>query len=358
MRAIDAFAGPGGWSQACRNLGIYEDGIELDKDARETRAAAGFSTVHDDVTTFAMDPFYDGLIASPPCPTFSQAGKGQGREEFDILLRAIKIISAGEWPADLLATCKDPRTALCAQPLRLALEGMPLWIAFEQVPTVLPVWEAMTAELESHGYHTWTGKLYAEQYGTAQTRTRAVLLARLDGPVQRPVPTHSRYHARSPERLDEGVDPWISMATCLEWGMTRRPATTVVARTHVDEKSSGGVRALDGGSGARTTYRRAIESGEWVFNRPSPTIVGSFRPEIVAAPGWRKAGDAPRQSTPGSVQIEIWEAGLLQDFPREFPWRGSRSKQFQQVGNAVPVKLAEACLTAVTTHIPARENAA
>lgn len=351
MRAIDAFAGPGGWSQACKNLGIIEDGIELDKDARATRDAAGFSTVHDDVRSFEMSGFYDGLIASPPCPTFSQAGKGQGREEFELLKRAIKIISTGEWPADLLATCQDDRTALCAQPLRLTLEGMPLWVAFEQVPTVLPVWEAMGEAMSEHGYHVWTGKVHAEQYGTAQTRTRAVLLARLGGPVGRPEPTHSKYHPRSPERLDEGVNPWISMAECLGWGMTHRPAMSIPAAN----SAGGGPRFMDGGSGARRAVRAEYDAGRWtgkvptwVFNRPSPTIVGSFRPEVVAAPGWRKAGDGPRQNTPDSVIVEVWEAGLLQDFPQDFPWQGARTKKFQQVGNAVPVRLAEACIREVT----------
>jgi len=84
------------------------------------------------------------------------------------------------------------------------------------------------------------------------------------------------------------------------------------------------------------------EPPEWVFERPATTIVGSWHPDLVAAPGWRT--EVSRYQTPGSVRVTVGEAAVLQTFPADYPWQGNKGKQFLQVGNAVPPTLAEAVL--------------
>lgn len=372
MDAVDLFAGPGGWDLAARALGIEVTGVEFDKWACRTRRAAGLPTVEGDVRDYGPADFLlpDGLIGSPPCPTFSMAGRGSGRRELDLVLAGIEALVHRE----TLPEFSDERTGLTLEPLRWALEahrmGVPFqWIVLEQVPTVLPVWEAMARVLRDLGYSVVTGNLRAEQYGVPQTRRRAVLAARRDGHEARlPTPTHSRYHLRAPERLDEGVLPWVSMAEGLGWGFARRPSYTVVSNGH---RSATG--AEWGGRQVRETMLSAAESGDpgtWVpggrggerwtlaashrvnasvrpVEEPSPTIIGgkdyNNRRWVPHREGW--TGDIRTRND--TIRVSVEEAGLLQTFPADHPWQGPVVTRYQQVGNAVPPLLAHAVLSSV-----------
>lgn len=217
--ADDLFAGAGGWDLAAQRLGIHPRGVENMTEARATRAAAGLTTIHDDVWTFRPDQTAVGQITSPPCPTFSTAGKGSGRRHLDTVLAAIR---SGEWTSiqrlrQLAEVVDDDRTALVLTPLHFAMANTYQWLAWEQVPPVLPIWEACAEVLRGYGWHVWTGIVHAEQHGVPQTRSRAVLIANRAHPVGAPVATHSRYHSRTPSRLDPGVAKWVSMAEALGW---------------------------------------------------------------------------------------------------------------------------------------------
>ncbi|WP_245934274.1 DNA cytosine methyltransferase [Branchiibius hedensis] len=83
----------------------------------------------------------------------------------------------------------------------------------------------------------------------------------------------------------------------------------------------------------------------WVTERPATTVVGSFNPDVISAPGYRTTES--RQNAAGSVRVTVQEAGILQSFPPDYPWQGSRSKQYEQVGNAIPPRLAAHVLDAL-----------
>lgn len=277
------FAGPGGWDEGLRDLGIAPLGIEWDEAACATRAAAGHETIRADVAD--LDPLdfapCDLLIASPPCQAFSAAGKGNGHLDLEVIFETADELATGnDVRKEALCYCLDERSLLVVEPLRWALALRPEFVAYEQVPPVLPLWKRFADTLRVVGYCAWTGVLTAEQFGVPQTRKRAILMASLSAFVSPPAPTHQRYigapkelgedrlfdageRTRIVARGEENLLPWISMAEALGWGMTARPTTTVTA----GHGRQGGHDPLDGGSGSRATVERERERGAWL---PAP----------------------------------------------------------------------------------------
>lgn len=405
--AVDHFAGLG-WGVACHRLGITEYGVELAPAAIRMRSANGMRTIYRDVWSGLFNasivPAHRLYIASPPCQTFSMAGNGEGRAALDDVLTAIDDRTWTDAESLFALTEQmDPRTALVLTPLAHIWAHRPELVALEQVPEVLPVWHAIGRVLRTLGYSVWSGIVRSEQYGVPQTRKRAILMARLDGKVEPPVPTHSRYHSTNPGRLDTGVEKWVSMAEAIGWGMTERPSVTVTGGSG----RQGGPDPLDGGSGARKTLRTARDLGkwagpgmvdprlpattvaadprltsrghhnhgeqgravpstavrehfeQWTAERPAPTVVATRRSAGGMLIG-RQLADGSRMDVGGhagdvgisegqraGVRVTVEEAAVLQSFPPDVALRGTQSERHLVVGNAVPPLLAEAVLASL-----------
>lgn len=453
--AVDLFAGPGGWEVGAQRLGLSVIGIEWDRDACATREAAGLATIRADVATYPPDEFVgiNGLIASPPCPSFSMAGKRDGILDIPRILAHVR--SCGDGWIDCGAEgWRDDRSRLVLEVVRWASALRPRWIACEQVPPVLPVWEEIGRLLTGWGYSTWCGLLSAETFGVPQTRERAILMARRDGkPATPPAPTHQEYQPKVPrwteprtDLLGNVVRPWISMADALDFGMTERPFLTLApgtAKGGNDYVGGSGARAAiarertgGGFDGSRVGYRRRRGSGMTErhgdrrvhpIDEPAPSLTGKARtdgwtlhtnrdqredgerqtcdpaerpaPSFTAksggqwslrqsnrskatqrpapapapallfghalnecawvetrpattvqcdprvAPPGHHDGDTPNsQHGEGTVKITVEESAVLQSFPADYPWQGTRTSRFQQIGNAFCPLVAQAIL--------------
>lgn len=425
---VDLFAGPGGWDCGMRDVGVTDVlGIEWEPTACATAEAAGHRRLQADIAALNPGDYHPvGKVSSPPCTKFSAAGSGVGTRVMDHLATGIRALFAGvdaratiqsailptmlaereranakrskPWPAEKVqAKAREDAitTTLVLEPARWIV-GMPSlrWIAMEQVPQVLPLWDVYAECLRARGWHVWTGVLNSADYGVPQTRRRAILIASLDRRVTRPMPTHAE--ATVSPTLFGQLPPWVSMAEALGWGFDEPSATVSsggtqtggaevfgnaeyrkrLARIVTNQRTSATAdyyeretsepaptlttntrlwsfrQARDSGPGADREPRDATEpsytirasgSGSnpagvrWVHERPATTVVGSFRPDVIAGPGHH---DTSRQDAPGSVCVTIQEAAILQGFPADYPWQGSRTRQYEQVGNAIPPLLA------------------
>ena len=362
--ALDLFAGTG-WGVACRWLGIEEYGVDNMPEVIETREANGMKNLFNDVWDGLIGPMesngertstaylpsgqisvlrnYNLLIASPPCQTFSMAGKGEGRKALDQVLSAI---DAGTYknPEVLkeLEEQTDPRTALVLTPLAYAYRDRPKFIVLEQVPTVLPVWERIAEELREIGYSVVTGNLQAEMYGVPQTRKRAILIARNDGvEAKMPTPTHSRYYPRDPKRLDEGVLPWVSMAEALHWGSKELDQHPTLRSNY----GTGGDPAARGERGAdqpAPTITSKADRNQWRAVS-SQSVAGGPRAERpLEEPAFTVTQNSDRvriASEDESVNLSRDEAAALQSYPTE-AWGFTDRPAPTQTGHGIATRQA------------------
>jgi DNA (cytosine-5)-methyltransferase 1 len=317
---LNAFAGPAGWEEGARIIGAHHDiiGIDLDEHACTAAVTAGYTRVQQDIRQVDPADYADctGLIVSSPCPTFSNGGKRAGLQDYQMVLDVIT--HAGSHECDCpwseieaeLDTVTDPRTALAAQTIRLALQLPALeWLAFEQVPAAEYMFEDIAAELTFVDEETGDGPgwesadvmmLDAANFGMPVRRRRAFLVARRHTPLGGP-----------------GVDypgctriPGPTMAEALGW----EPGHQI--RTRGNRKATGGnLFSADGPSWCLTEKARS----------------------------WAREADGYR--------LTAAEAGLLQGFRRSYPWQGSRTRQFHQSADVVVPPIAAAVL-GYATGIP------
>jgi DNA (cytosine-5)-methyltransferase 1 len=94
----------------------------------------------------------------------------------------------------------------------------------------------------------------------------------------------------------------------------------------------------------RNYSRRGIYS----IDEPAPTVRGMNRPVPPGYPGHPNDACAVN---PSLRTMTTLERALVQTFPANFKWVGSKTDTEQMIGNAVPVKLAEFVAKALRRHI-------
>ncbi len=325
MKAIDLFAGAGGLSLGLKNAGWeVAAAIEFDKYAAATHHEnfPGTRTMRTDVRDVDWAAFkgIDLVAGGPPCQPFSVSGKQLGDKDLrDMVPEFIRIVSIVRPQAFVLENVKGLASTKFSDYLRTAMKG------FEKL-----------------GYTVHHAVLNSADFGVPQFRERLFVVGMLDGAFKFPKPTHG------PQRKF----PWVTVTDALVGVPHDEPNGAKVAycKNPVLRKSPFAGMLLNGKGRPLNMAMPSLTI---------PASAGGNRTHLIDHDGellryhaQLTTGGKPRQGVvKGARRLTLRECARLQGFPDTFRFLGPKSRQFSQVGNAVPPLLAEVVTRAVRKQL-------
>lgn len=281
------------------------------------------------------EPFL--ICGGPPCQPFSTAGKRLGINDprGSLFMDFIRMIDYIRPRFFVMENVKGIMSApLKHVPLAERDENDP----DQRLGTVLDV---ILSEFDKLGYKTVYGVLDAVNYGVPQFRERFVLIGSRDGEdIFLPIPTHFQMHQDKKYQWktvrDAIADLEFDRGECATLSEERLKFLKMVPEggnwrdlpEDIIPVAMGG--AYKSGGGKVGFYRRLS------YDQPSPTVVTS--PVQKATMMCHPTQDRP---------LSIREYARIQQFPDDWIFTGTTAAKYRQIGNAVPVGLAEAIGKAV-----------
>jgi DNA (cytosine-5)-methyltransferase 1 len=380
MRSVELFAGGGGLLLGTALAGFHHEvAAEWDQWAcdtlRENQAAGhplaqGIRVVQGDVRSIDWSEVPTGIdlvSGGPPCQPFSAGGKARAaddpRDMFPATVNVIRQLQPRAFIVENVRGLTRPAFANYFSYIRLQLQHP------ELVARPGESWGDHYARLQAEHtsatqglrYNLTTTLVNAADYGVPQQRHRVVLVgfrSDVDAEWSFPEPTHSQARLvydqaisgdywdrlRVPTR-DRVVDGrWAVRAARLE-----EPPATKPWRT-VREALSDLTAPTRGGS--RRWLNHVLQEGA----RSYPGHTGS----PIDQPA--KALKAGGHGVPGGENMGLWpdgsiryfsvrESARLQTFPDRWELHGAWGEAMRQLGNAVPVVLAETVARSVAEHL-------
>lgn len=347
VTAVDLFSGAGGLA-----LGLTAEGIRVGlgsdfwspaaRTYRENFPEHSFAEVDiRDLTARSVVESLGGeaprLVAGgPPCQGFSSAGA-----------RAVG----------------DVRNSLVGAYARLAVEVRPEVIVFENVEGFLtaeggryvvdlidPLYEA--------GYTIRVEKLNVANFGVPQLRKRVIAIAALGRTPARLTPTHSAKGAPGVWRVGGGLPPTISVGEALGTVSRHRNDPLHSVRT-LSELELARIQALKPGQTMRD-LPEDLQHKSWSVRANRRVSDGMPTERRGGAPvGLRRLRpDEPSKAITGAATREfvhpvkdrpltLREAAVLQAFPADFRFIGTKTEVATLIGNAIPPVFAKALASAV-----------
>ncbi|MGQ0644123.1 MAG: DNA cytosine methyltransferase [Elusimicrobiota bacterium] len=386
MRAVELFAGAGG-----RGIGTSRAGfkhvavIEWNRNAcdtirvnqrRDVKPVAGWPLYQADVREFdysIVKGELDLVAGGPPCQPFSLAGKHRGhQDDRNMFPETVRAVRETKPRALMLENVKG----LTRQSFNRYFEYIRLQHAYpEIIRRSSEEWLDHWARLERHHisgngsglfYRVVSRLLNAADYGVPQRRERVFIVGfRCDLNLEWsfPKPTHSqdallwdqwistdywerheipkRRRPPMPERMGNRVEilkaegvkpaekPWVTVRDAIKDLPDPRDKKT--AEKILNHKFMSGARSYTGHTGSP-------------LDEPAKTLKAGDH----GVPG----GENMLAESDGSVRyFTVRESARLQTFPDDYFFNGAWTEAMRQLGNAVPVALAEAVALSVKSRL-------
>jgi DNA (cytosine-5)-methyltransferase 1 len=338
LTAVDLFAGAGGATQGLRDAGFdVVAAVELESDA---------------ATTWALN--HPGVMLEADVRTISSgtlmAAGGLGRGDLD-LLKACP-------PCQGFSTLRgarvpdEERNDLVLDTLRLVDELQPRSVLLENVPGLRKDgrFARLCSGMRTLGYSLRDYIVEADQLGVPQRRRRLVVIAVRNGEVppefdvlippadRRPLMTAGEALSALP------ADPDSSIAS--SW---RKPSKLVAER--IEAVPVNGTR-FDLPVDLQLSCHKKLTSKSGAPSRSAASSYGRIRADRPAPTMTTRCTTPACGSFIHPTEhrgISLREAAAFQTFPVDYRWAGSYGSVERQIGNAVPVWMAEALGKAVAS---------
>jgi DNA (cytosine-5)-methyltransferase 1 len=344
LSSLDLFAGAGGLAEGFRRAGGFNTvgAVEMD-----SAAAATFSLNHPDAETFAGDIVswishqniqpVDVVVGGPPCQGFSNLGHRRAR---------------------------DPRNALWRRYVDVLLLSGPKYFVLENVADFLRSgqFESMRQATRPSGrlrdYRIDSAVLNAADFGVPQVRKRAIVIGshRDLPPPGLPVgplegqPSSWRTVRDALNSVPYEVDAIdLPRTTMTITGNQDRPGPFKTSELHLGRRptslSLARYRAIPEG-GNRMDLPDELKAPCWVGHRSgSGDVMGRLiwdKPSVTIRTEFWKPEKGRYLHPAADRPITLMEGALLQGFPEDYLWCGSKTEIGRQIGNAVPIALSAA----------------
>jgi DNA (cytosine-5)-methyltransferase 1 len=369
---IDLFAGAGGLSlgavaAGCDvRLAVDNDRVSCDTLEANPAALGDGTVVRADVTELsgqglrkmagldARDPLL--IVGGAPCQPFSKAAYWieAGNEAAYRRARAAGEEVARPSPPEFARP--DERRTLVEEFWRLVDEAGADGFIFENVRSIThprnrPVLEALETAANRRGYKTRFVVANAVDYGVPQRRQRVFLLGSKHRRPDAPEPTHA-----APEVAEaEGKDRYATVGPALAPYAGEEffePEEVVEGRwaEHLKTVPPGGNYKAHTAWGGHPNPTWETETRYWNFLLKLSPELPSWT--VNASPGpWTGPfhWETRRLRTP--------ELAALQTFPNRYQFKGTRRERVRQIGNAVPVLLAQRMVEVLALALDPRHEA-
>lgn len=311
LTSIEICAGAGGQALGLEAAGFHHQVlVEIDKDACQTlRLNRPEWTVLDaDVKLFSAKPYEgaDLFAGGVPCPPFSVAGKQLGFEDDrDLFPHAIRLIEE----------CK---------PKAIMLENVRGLLSQKFESYRKQILDALLAL----GYQAEWKLVYSSDFGVPQLRPRAILIG-----------------------FQEDYMDYF------EWPKRKLITPQSVGETLFEEMKSLGWEDAE-------NWRK-------IANTIAPTLVGGSKKHgggdlgpTRARNAWKELGidgrslaeNPPGEGFKGMPKLTVSMAALIQGFPKDWSFYGSKTSSYRQVGNAFPPPVAETLGRHIMAALQKREK--